>query len=76
MKKTSFILTMVLLSILLILLSGCGVKYCSVSGCPSERSPLGSNYCTLHKCANNSCKNRGSLINTLSYCEECVRRAQ
>lgn len=69
------ILKIVLPILLLLSIAGCGAKYCSVSGCPSERSPLGSVYCTKHKCANTSCKNRGSLTNNFSYCEECIKRA-
>lgn len=54
-------------------LSGCGIKYCEVSGCPSECS-LHSNYCYEHKCANLNCNNEG--MGSYTYCEECIERAQ
>lgn len=55
------------------ILSGCGSKYCKVSGCPSERA-LDFSYCYEHKCLNTSCNNEG--IDSFSYCEECIERAQ
>jgi len=75
MKKTSLILVVVLLSVLLIGLTGCKEKYCSVSGCPSE-SAKGSDYCYQHKCANFNCTNKGALSTPYSYCTECIERAQ
>ena len=75
MNKTSIILTIFALVTSALILTGCGTKYCSVSGCPSE-SARGSNYCYQHKCANFSCPNKGALIGTpYSYCEECLNRA-
>lgn len=53
-------------------LTGCGSKYCNVSGCPKE-SARGANYCYEHKCSNFNCTNQA--IESYSYCKECLNRA-
>lgn len=74
MKKVLLVLTMVgLLSTILMTFSGCGVEYCSVSGCPKE-SFSRSDYCPEHKCLNGSCKNKA--IQSYSYCTKCIERAR
>lgn len=74
MKKILLILTVVLLfSIMSITLTGCGTKYCAVSGCPKE-SLRSSDYCYQHKCFNQSCSNRS--VESYSYCRECIERAK
>ena len=73
MKKTSLILLMVLLSVISICLTGCGMKYCSASGCPKEAFAH-SDYCPEHKCFNSSCKNRA--IQSYSYCRKCIEQAK
>ena len=76
MKKISLILvTVLLLAVFVMTLTGCGSKYCSVSGCPAE-SASGCNYCYRHKCANFSCDNKGALSTPYSYCQECINRAR
>ncbi len=70
MKK--IILSILLLNVLALgLLTGCGTKYCAVSGCPQET--YRSNYCTYHKCLNFNCKNLRA--GSYSYCEECIKRS-
>jgi len=56
-----------------VMLTGCGVEYCSVSGCPAEAAK-GCDYCYEHKCANYNCTNRG-MGKSYSYCKQCVDRA-
>ncbi len=73
MRKILVLATVVLFVEVIISLTGCGSKYCKVSGCPSE-SAMNAKYCYEHKCANQSCKNVG--IASFSYCEECIERAQ
>ena len=53
----------------IIILTGCGNKYCSVDGCPKEHSRY-SDYCFQHKCTNSSCNNKG--ISDYYYCSECL----
>ncbi len=73
MKKTLKNLTAALVLLTLLLsLTGCGVGYCSVSGCPKE-SMSGSDYCPEHKCFNSSCDNRA--VGSYSYCTKCFDRA-
>ena len=74
MKKVFTILTTILLIVLsAVALTGCGSKYCTISGCPKERA-YGAKYCHEHKCQNPSCKNMA--ISSYSYCRECIERAQ
>lgn len=74
MKKISLSLLLVLLfSVVSLTLSGCGIKYCSVSNCPKE-SFAHSEYCPEHKCANTSCKNKA--IQSYSYCTKCIECAK
>lgn len=70
MKKVSLIM---LVLILLLSLSGCGTKYCAVSGCPKEALSR-SQYCPEHKCYNFSCKNRA--IEGYSFCTQCLDHAK
>lgn len=71
MKKR--VLSILLLNVLtLILLTGCGSKYCTIAGCPQE-AYAGSNYCVYHKCANSNCKN--ARAGSYSYCESCIKRS-
>lgn len=70
MKRT-ILLTLLLMTLISALFTGCGTKYCAVSGCPKETDY--SDYCIEHKCLNYDCKNRGA--GSYSYCEECIERA-
>ena len=65
-------LALLILALMLICLSGCHSKYCTVPGCPAE-SASGADYCYQHKCANFSCSNRA--IQKYGYCEKCIKRA-
>lgn len=70
MKK--IILSILLLNVLALgLLTGCGTKYCAVSGCPQEARR--SNYCIYHKCLNYHCNNQ--RLSGYSYCEKCIERS-
>lgn len=74
MRKILLFISVVLLLITsMFTFSGCGSKYCETPGCPSESS-LHSDYCYEHKCRNVHCENEG--IDSFSYCEECIERAQ
>lgn len=74
MKKISLVLVIILLiTLLTATLTGCGTKYCAVSGCPQEVTH-GDTYCARHECFNRTCHNRA--VEDYGYCLECLQRAR
>lgn len=72
MSKHGKVIILLALTIMLLCLSGCYSKYCTVPGCPKE-SARGADYCYQHKCLNFNCTNRA--IKDYYYCKSCLERA-
>lgn len=71
MKTVKIGLVFLICVMMLFVLTACGNKYCSVSGCPRYHLSK-SDYCAAHKCSNFGCNNRASTDYVFGYCYECL----